>query len=178
LGDDTRTERAAFSSGGENTMFRKHLNIVLVSSLLVGAAAYIQSAAAQSGALSLEPLALGYSAERRVKIDSKGPVDVMTAKIVIGPLGDTGWHTHPGPAIVTLTKGTLTEYHGNGCISMYTAGSAFFEEAGEVHRVVNPGSEPAEALMTFLLPAGTPPTQALQPAPEPRPKVCGGRDHH
>ena len=155
-------------------MSRKYLNAVAVVTLLGGTFLYLRSATAQGG-MQIIPIAQGSSSERRVKLDGKGPFDVLTLKLVLPPLGDLGWHTHPGPAIVTVTQGSLTEYHDNGCVSVYRAGDAFFEQPGEVHRVVNPDSaNPAEGIVTFILPAANPP---LQPAPAPRPSVCGAGEH-
>jgi quercetin dioxygenase-like cupin family protein len=157
------------------TMSRKYVHTVAIAILLVGGTAVYRLAIAQGG-IQIIPQAQGYSPERRVKLDGKGPFDVLTLKLITPPLGDLGWHTHPGPAIVTVTQGSLTEYHANGCISMYTAGDAFFEQPGEVHRVVNPDpANPAEGFVTFILPAGQPP---IQPAVAPQPSVCGTPEEH
>ena len=155
-------------------MFRKYANRIAVAVVLAGTILYLRSAIAQGG-IQIIPQAQGYSSERRVKLDGKGPFDVVTLKLIIPPLGDLGWHTHPGPAIVTVTKGSLTEYHDNGCISMYKANDAFFEQPDEVHRVVNPDPiNSAEGFVTFILPAGQPP---IQPAVAPKPSVCGAGEH-
>ncbi len=52
------------------------------------------------------------------------------------------------------------------------AGSAFFEEAGRVHRVSNDAGEVAEIFGTLVLPAGVPPVIV---APEPAPTTCRGK---
>lgn len=155
-------------------MSRIYVNTVAMATLLGATVLYLRTATAQGG-MEITPLAQGYSSDHRVKLDGKGPFDILTLKLVLPPLGDLGWHTHPGPAIVTVTKGSLTEYHDNGCISVYRAGDAFFEQPGEAHRVVNPDSaNPAEGFVTFILPATHPPNQ---PAPAPPPRVCGAREH-
>jgi quercetin dioxygenase-like cupin family protein len=152
-----------------------------MTALLGGSLLYIRSAEAQlPPGLEFIPLAYGPNFKDRIRINEKGPSDVVIAKLVSQPGADTGWHTHPGPAIVVITKGTATEYHANGCVTVYQAGSVFLEEPGEVHRLVN-GPAPGEAYITFILPAGT--VAPLQPAAEPRPRACkprgnGGDDDH
>jgi hypothetical protein len=39
--------------------------------------------------------------------------DVVTQHVTIAPGGHTGWHSHPGPAIVVVAAGTLTLYDGD-----------------------------------------------------------------
>lgn len=148
---------------------RIRLKIMALATVLSGAVVYVRSGMGQPGPLEFIPLAMGYSSDHQVKLETKGPSDVLQARLVAQPLGDTGWHTHPGPAVVVVTKGAVTEYH-NGCVKLYPAGSAFFEQEGEVHRVVNHDpSVAAEAYLTFILPSGSPP---LIPADEPRSTPC------
>ena len=80
------------------------------------------------------------------------------------PGGETGWHTHPGPVVVVVKSGALTEYHSNGCVTVHPAGSVFFESEGEVHRAINQTGEVIEVYATFISPAGS---QPLQPAADP-----------
>ena len=141
---------------------------------LGGYAGYLAPVFAQAPPVALELLAAGFSPAKHIRLRAKGPTDVLQTKIVLQPGGDTGWHTHPGPVIVVVNSGTLTEYHENGCISTYQQGSVFFESPGEAHRVVNGGSVASEAYATFLLPHGT---QPLEPAADPGPAVCGTDPH-
>jgi quercetin dioxygenase-like cupin family protein len=106
-----------------------------------------------------------------------GPSDFLQVRVVAQPAGDTGWHTHPGPAVGVVRAGSVTEYHANGCVSVYGQGSVFFEQPGEVHRVVNEGNSISEVYLTFFLPAGTAP---LLPADAPEPRTCKSEDaqHH
>ncbi len=63
--------------------------------------------------------------------------------------GDTvPWHFHKALSYVVLERGTLTETHqdpsSNTCASeTFSAGSAFVEQAGEVHTVTNSGNSVA-----------------------------------
>src|SRR5207249_11816356 len=66
--------------------------------------------------------------------------DVAMAQITVNPGGSTGWHSHPGGAIVIVKQGTLTVYEaiGGQCeTTTYSAGQAFIERPREVDQVVN-----------------------------------------
>src|SRR4249920_1307077 len=60
--------------------------------------------------------------------------DVAMAQITVDPGGSSGWHSHPGGAIIIVQQGSLTVYSpvGNRCeITTYSAGQAFVERPGE-----------------------------------------------
>ena len=78
--------------------------------------------------------------------------DVAMAQITVVPGGSSGWHSHPGGAIVVVKQGTLTVYRslGSQCqISTYSAGQAFLERPGEVDQVINTGTIPYVLFVTF-----------------------------
>ena len=153
-----------------NQSIRRVLGGAVLAGVLAGSLIYIRSASAQGG-LPIEPIAGGFSPDRLVHLLTKGPSDVLTAKLVLPPSGEIPWHSHPGVAIVIIKSGSLTQYHANGCISHHSAGSAFCEQPGEVHRVVNPStSTPVEIYGTFILPTGSQPL-VFEPAPPTR--ICG-----
>jgi len=87
----------------------------------------------------------------------KGATDVLQTDLIFQPGGTTGWHIHPGPVVVVIKTGALTEIHSNGCMTVHPAGSAFFEQPDEVHNVVNQTGGVTEVYATFLSPAGTQP---------------------
>src|SRR5438270_6655878 len=71
--------------------------------------------------------------------------DVAMAQITVNPGGSSGWHSHPGGAIVVVKSGSLTVYESRGsqCTSVtYGAGQAFIERPGEVDDVFNTGTVP------------------------------------
>jgi quercetin dioxygenase-like cupin family protein len=152
---------------------RKAIGLTIV---VGGVLSYLRSAPAQPGALQVIPLAQGYSPDRHLNLKTKGSSDVMQAKLTLQPLGEIGWHTHPGLVIIIATAGALTEHHSNGCISLHQAGSVIIEEPGEVHRIVNhSATTPAEGYATFILPTGTPP---LLPATDPTERSCSPGQQH
>jgi quercetin dioxygenase-like cupin family protein len=94
--------------------------------------------------------------------------DVAMATITVQPGGSSGWHSHPGGAIIVVKEGSLTVYEsiGNHCeIETYSAGEAFIEKPGEVDQVVNHGTVPYVLYVTFPdVPAGASPrTDVLNP---------------
>ena len=141
--------------------------------VLAGAIIPARTAFADPTGLDIIPLAQGFSTQHQVHLQTKGPNDILQAKLVFQPGGDTGWHTHPGPVIVVLKSGALTETHSNGCVTVHPAGSVFFESAGEVHGAVNQTGQVTEVYVTFISPAGAPP---LQPTADPGAGSCRDRD--
>jgi quercetin dioxygenase-like cupin family protein len=78
--------------------------------------------------------------------------DVAMLQITVDPGGSSGWHSHPGGAIIVVKQGTLTVYRalGSQCqTSTYNAGQAFIERPGEVDQVVNTGTIPYVLFVTF-----------------------------
>ena len=56
--------------------------------------------------------------------------ETVMQQIIIGPGGSTGWHSHPGPAVVLIKSGELTVYSSDDptCTGRtYSAGQAFIE---------------------------------------------------
>lgn len=148
-------------------------NTLLAVLTLAGTMIPARTALADPTGLDVVPLAQGFSTQHQVRLQAKGPNDVLQAKLVFQPGGDTGWHTHPGPVIVVVKSGALTETHSNGCVTVHPAGSVFFESAGEVHRAANQTGEVTEVYVTFISPAGAPP---LQPVGDPGVDSCKDRD--
>jgi len=44
----------------------------------------------------------------RSAFPTKGPIEVANQRIVATPGATFGWHSYPGPTIVTVLRGTLT----------------------------------------------------------------------
>ncbi len=78
--------------------------------------------------------------------------DIAMAQITVQPGGRSGWHSHPGGAIIVVKEGSLSVYRsiGSQCqTSTYSAGQAFIERPGEVDQVVNMGTAPYILFVTF-----------------------------
>src|SRR5947207_6209003 len=52
--------------------------------------------------LQIIPLAQGLASEHNINLRLKGPADVLQARLVFQPGGETGWHIHPGPVVVVV----------------------------------------------------------------------------
>jgi len=91
-------------------------------------------------------------------IDTKGPSDLHVVSNVIALGGHTGWHTHPGPSLITVKSGTITAYEGDDptCTGrVYTAGQGFVDPGdGHIHILRNEGAVAAETVAVQLLPHG------------------------
>ena len=78
--------------------------------------------------------------------------DIVVSKITVAPGGSSGWHSHPGGAIVVVQQGELTVYKsvGNHCdITTYKQGQSFIERPGVVVDAVNTGSTNYILVVTF-----------------------------
>lgn len=85
-------------------------------------------------------------------------IDVVTQSITIEPGGHTGWHRHSGPAIVTITAGTLTFYpaQDRDCMGHeFTVGDTFVDGGRVTHIGRNEGTVPMTLTVTYLIPVGS-----------------------
>jgi quercetin dioxygenase-like cupin family protein len=114
----------------------------------------------------------------------RGDSDVYIVQSTFPPGSDTGWHTHPGPSLITVTEGTLTVYEAdapNCTPKVYNAGESFTDlGCGDVHLVRNEGTVCAVDIAVQIVPAGqVRRLDADQPAncpaftcPSPSPSPC------
>jgi hypothetical protein len=98
----------------------------------------------------------------------RGHADATIRHFVFGANAATGWHTHPGPAIVTVASGSFSyqDAHGNKCRTRtYTAGQGFFDRGfGHVHRGIA-GPAGAHLYTLWLTPTGSSTETIAAPAP-------------
>jgi quercetin dioxygenase-like cupin family protein len=96
----------------------------------------------------------------QARIRTQGLSDVYVVDNKIAPGGTTGWHSHPGPSLVLVVAGTVTNDMGDdpGCTGhTYAAGSGFIDPGGkDVHMLRNQGSTQAETIAVQLLPKDAP----------------------
>ena len=104
-----------------------------------------------------------------VKLKTKGPIEVVVQRIVAEPGETFGWHSHPGPTIVTVFSGTLTLNHAEDCTEgiAYTAGESFSNLPHEIHLARNLGSVDLVIYASYFVPVTTPPValRINQPSP-------------
>jgi quercetin dioxygenase-like cupin family protein len=131
-----------------------------------------------AGSFQFESKAAGFD----VELNAKDNTDIAMSSVVVGPGGNSGWHSHPGPVFVVVTSGTITFYRAGGpgnsensggatnpavCSrTVYPTGSAFIEvpHAGHVMLARNEGTTQATVTAAYLAPAGAP-LRIDQPAP-------------
>ena len=101
--------------------------------------------------------------------------ETVMEQVILGPGESTGWHSHPGPAVMLVKSGELTVYMGEGGCSrrQYSAGQAFVDSGkGHVYRAVNTATgvnrENAEVWITYF---DVPPGGAFR-LEQPDPQTC------
>lgn len=91
-------------------------------------------------------------------LKTKADSDVYVTRNAIAVDGQSGWHTHPGPSLVTVTVGEVTVYDGEDplCTSkVYQAGDGIIDIGGdELHLIRNESGAPAETVAVQFLPVG------------------------
>jgi quercetin dioxygenase-like cupin family protein len=105
-------------------------------------------------------LARGTTFERvNIKTHPHEPSDIVMAHATTAPGGYSGWHSHPGFVLASVTAGTITLYDADdpSCTPKYvSAGQAFTEEPGHVHFARNEGAVPEQHVATYVVPLGSP----------------------
>ena len=83
----------------------------------------------------------------------------------------TGWHSHPGPSLIFVVTGSVTNYESDQpyCKGVtYAAGTTFVDSGGkDVHELVNNGTTAAETIAVQFIPQGQP-----RRIDEPEPSNC------
>jgi quercetin dioxygenase-like cupin family protein len=92
-----------------------------------------------------------------VHLKTKGSVDVATQQIRIAGGGSTGWHSHPGPVLVTVKSGALRLIYANdeSCLgTVYEAGDSFIDRGDAVVHIARNESllNEVELWATYLVP--------------------------
>ena len=114
----------------------------------------------------------------------RGDSDVYVVRNTWPVGAHSGWHTHPGPSLITVLSGELTVYeaHDPTCTpTVYHAGQSFTDlGCGDVHLVRNEGTVCAVNMVVQIIPAGQPrridapqpPNCVVPTCPAPSPTPC------
>ncbi|MEO5746247.1 MAG: cupin domain-containing protein [Terracoccus sp.] len=152
----------------------------LVLTPLVTISLTVTALATPSSGLASTTLSLGHfsafhlkaNAEPGHQIDlkTKGDSDVyVVSNTFTANGGSSGWHTHPGPSLITVKSGTITAYEGGdpACTPhVYPAGASFIDPGdGHAHLLRNEGTVDAVTIAVQFLPAGAPRRIDVVPAP-------------
>lgn len=104
-----------------------------------------------------------------IKLQSKSALAFVTATVTIDPLGSSGWHSHPGLVLVTVTSGTVTFYEADCSSKVHATGTSFVESDGDTGLARNESATtPAVVYVTYIVPAKTPNTGLRIDKPNPR----------
>lgn len=89
----------------------------------------------------------------RVKFQTKDPVDVSMLTLTVEPGGTTGWHSHPGFAVIAVTEGVGTLYAADCSSQTFEAGEAFVEAGDDPPTEFrNETSDPVVLAVSFVAP--------------------------
>lgn len=104
---------------------------------------------------------------------AKGLTDLRVTRVPFAVGTSSGWHSHPGPNLLTVTVGTVYVYEGPLCTGTpYSRGQTWSDNGGShVHMVRNESATvAAEVIAVALYPHGVTP---LTNSNIPRPNNCG-----
>ena len=112
-----------------------------------------------------------FAPEIKVKLQTQGPIEVAYQRVVVQPGGTLGWHSHPGPTLVTILRGTMSFYHAEDCTMEieYRAGQSFSNLPDEIHMARNEGTEDLVIFASYFVPVQTPPVALRIDQPSPGP---------
>jgi quercetin dioxygenase-like cupin family protein len=165
---------------------KRHLNLLSAGAVVAGALVFTPALATPPDGLTAEQLgksgqdpfdvnvaSIDQAQKWDLKLNSKSESDVYIMRNTIAPGGNLGWHSHPGPTIVTVTQGSVLLHDGMDplCSStVYNVGEGFTEiGAGHhVHNLTNASaSQPAQVIAVHFVPSGE-----LRRIDEPEPNNC------
>ena len=103
-----------------------------------------------------------------LKLEAKDPLDVVvrTHDYAIG--SSTGWHTHPGPVLITVIQGEVTfyDYDDPTCTPTLVSAGQGYVDTGHGHIGRNESGQPAKDVTVIFAPVALPFRDEL-PAPGP-----------
>jgi quercetin dioxygenase-like cupin family protein len=98
-----------------------------------------------------------------VKLTTSGPSNFIVQDVSYFPGGHTGWHSHPGILLITVTEGSIEWYDSNCEKTVYNVGDSLTENT-HTHYFRNVGSVNARVMVAYILAKGQP-RRIDQPAP-------------
>jgi quercetin dioxygenase-like cupin family protein len=84
------------------------------------------------------------------EVQAHGATDFYMQHLVLAPGGYSGWHSHPGILIGTVTSGSIDFYDQNCIKKTVNAGDVYFE-TGTAHGIANSGSVNADLSISYLI---------------------------
>lgn len=90
-----------------------------------------------------------------LSLKTKDDSDVYVVRNTISPGGQSGWHTHPGPSLITVTAGQITVYESDGLCqpAVYGVGDGAIDlGSGHRHNIKNEGAANAVTVVVQIIP--------------------------
>jgi quercetin dioxygenase-like cupin family protein len=84
------------------------------------------------------------------EIQAHGATDFYMQHLVLAPGGYSGWHTHPGILVGTVTAGSIDFYDAKCQKHSVNVGEVYFED-GNVHGIANSGTVNADLSIAYLI---------------------------
>jgi len=119
------------------------------------------------------PIALGTTpGQFKIKLqDSSSPADAAIVQVTQAVGGHSGWHAHPGPAVVIVKSGELTIQQAKDCsTATYTADKLPSSQPDTFTSLATPGPRPwssgsrSSTSRSEVTPESTSPTPLAEPA--------------
>lgn len=162
------------------TTISKRGMVALAAMALVGPVAFVAAGQAEPpSGVTATPIVRGTFAPFNVrshpdapfdfKAKSKDSMDFFVRQHDYQPNSHTGWHVHPGPVFITVTKGTLYyyEYNDKNCTRHEVKTGETFVDDGSGHIVREEKGEPAQDISIIAAPDQNRPFRTNLPNPAP-----------
>jgi hypothetical protein len=96
----------------------------------------------------------------QLRLKTQGQSDLFVQSNVWQPGGTSGWHSHPGPSLITITMGAVTAYHADdpSCIPHVYGpnaplGPTLVDQGGDhAHVIRNETGSEARSITVQLIP--------------------------
>ena len=124
--------------------------------MLAGPLAYLTTPSGASAPVTSRSIVQAQLTEA-LNISASDTSHVEITTLNVKPGTSTIWHSHARPVLVSVKQGTASVYRadGSGCTRHEKpTGTAFVENAGQVHAVRNEGSELLVLYVVFVVPQG------------------------
>jgi hypothetical protein len=106
-----------------------------------------------------------------VHIKAQGATNIVTQQIRLAPGGHTGWHSHPGPVLVTVKSGSIQLFYASDTACqgiVYEAGDSFIDRGDEVVHIARASPfDGVELWATYFVPGADPTAPFRLDAPDP-----------
>jgi quercetin dioxygenase-like cupin family protein len=93
-----------------------------------------------------------------LQLKTQGDSDLYVVRNAVAVGGHSGWHTHPGPSLITVTIGAITAYDSSNPLctpATYTAGQTFLDSGDHAHLLRNETGAAAETVAVQFVPEGS-----------------------